>query len=188
MSSDSQEYVAITAMLAAGDLDGAAAEIDRVKHNLPLPVLLECLGNVHYYKGEFQQAMIKYEAAMDADKSYDVARYHCFIGIRKERAGDLVEAFKRYQAAIEIEPSFVDPYIELGGLLANAKDYEGALTCYTDALRLDNSDLRNFANRTEVLRVLSEANPVQFAVEYRAAVAEFENAKQHLQHLREDPT
>jgi tetratricopeptide (TPR) repeat protein len=128
------EYVRITGLLSAGQIQEGAEAIERAKSALPLPVLLECVGNLYFYKRELQQAISKYEEAMRADPDYDSARYHYLIAVQKEREGDLVEAFKRYQSAIEIEPTFVDAYVELGGLLIKVDDLDGALTCYTDAL------------------------------------------------------
>ena len=174
------EYVKITGLLSAGQIQEGAEAIECAKCTLSLPVLLECVGNLHFYKRELQQAINKYEEAMRADAGYDSARYHYLIAVQKEREGDLVEAFKRYQSAIAIEPTFVDAYVELGGLLVKVEDLEGALTCYTDALKLDPKDLKNFANNVEVLRSLSNANPDRYAEQYRAALSDFEDAKARL--------
>jgi tetratricopeptide (TPR) repeat protein len=100
---------------------------------------------------------------MRVDADYDSARNHYVIALQKEREGDLVEAFKRYQSAIEIEPTFVDAYVELGGLLVKVEDLDSALTCYTDALKLDPKDPKNFSNKVEVLRSLSSASPARYA-------------------------
>lgn len=180
MINKGDDYARITGLLANGELSQGAEAIENARSILPLPVLLECLGNLHFYKRELQQAVTKYEEAMNADARYDVARYHYLIGVQKEREGNFVEAFKRYQAAIEIEPAFVDAYVELGGLLVKAEDYEGALTCYTDALKLDPTDVRNFANRAEVLRALSNADPTRYDQECSNAVKEYEDAKSRL--------
>jgi tetratricopeptide (TPR) repeat protein len=174
------EYTKITGLLSAGQIQEGAEAIECAKSTLPLPVLLECVGNLHFYKRELQKAINKYEEAMRADADYDSARYHYLIAVQKEREGDLVEAFKRYQSAIAIEPTFVDAYVELGGLLVKVEDLEGALTCYTDALKLDPKELKNFANKAEVLRSLSNANPGRYAEPYRAALSEFEDAKTRL--------
>lgn len=179
------EYVKITDMLSSGQIEDGAAAIECARSTLPSPVFLECVGNLHFYKREFQQAINKYEEAMRADADYDSARYHYLIAVQKEREGDLVEAFNRYQSAIAIEPTFVDAYVELGGLLVKVEDIEGALTCYTDALKLNPKDLLNFANKVEVLRALYNANPVQYAEQYRVALSDFEDAKTRLPAIHE---
>ncbi|HVX14149.1 MAG TPA: tetratricopeptide repeat protein [Pirellulales bacterium] len=174
------EYMQITGLLSAGQIQEGEEAIKRARSALPLPVFLECVGNVHFYKREFQQAINKYEEAMHADPDFDSARYHYLVAVQKEREGDVVEAFKRYQAAIEIEPTFVDAYVELGGLLSKIEDFEGALTCYTDALKLDPRDLKNYFNRAEILRALSSTDPAQYAEQYQAALSELESAKARL--------
>jgi tetratricopeptide (TPR) repeat protein len=174
------EYIQITRLLSMGQLQEGAEAIECSKSTLPLPVFLECVGNLHFYKRELQQAVNKYEEAMRSDADYESARYHYLIAVQKEREGDFVEAFKRYQSAIAIEPTFVDAYVELGGLLVKVEDLEGALTCYTDALKLDPMDLKNYANKAEVLRSLTNANPDRYAEQYSAVLGEFEDAKKRL--------
>jgi tetratricopeptide (TPR) repeat protein len=176
----SDEYARITGLLSSGHIQEGAEAIERAKSALPMPELLECVGNLHFYRRELQLALNKYEEAMGADANYDVARYHYLIGAQKEREGNLVDAFKRYQSAIEIEPSFVDAYVELGGLLVKVEDFEGAFTCYTDALKLDPTDLRNYSNRVQVLELLSNADSIKYGEEYRVALTEFERAKARL--------
>lgn len=174
------EYLKITQLLSAGRIAEGAEAIEQMKNSLPFPVLLECQGNLYFYQRKFQQAVDMYEQAMQADANYDSARYHYLIAVQKEREGDLVNAFQRYQAAIEIEPTFVDAYVELGGLLVKVDDLEGALRCYTDALTLDSQSVKNFSNKVQVLRSLSNADPSRYAGDYQSAVVEFENAKRRL--------
>ena len=179
MSERSEEYRKITALFVAGKLDEGIQSLENAKNSLPRSEFIECSGNLHFYKREFQEACDLYEKAMMADPDYDVCRYHYLIGVQEERHGEPLKAFERYQASIEIDPTFVDAYIELGGLLAKAEDYEGALTCYTDALRLDRNDLRIFANRAEILLALSIADPTRH-FEYLAALSEYTAAKARL--------
>jgi tetratricopeptide (TPR) repeat protein len=180
MKSKGDDYVRITRLLTDGSVDEGAAAIERAREMLPMPVLLECQGNWHFYRREFQPAIAKFEEAMRADAEYDVARYHYLVGVQKEREGDYVEAFKRYQAAIEIEPQFVDAYVELGGLLVKCEDYCGALTCYTDALNLDRASLKNFANRAHVLQLLCGSDPSRYGDDYRSASCDLERARAQL--------
>lgn len=83
--------------------------------DLPLVVRLECEGNLRFYMRNLQGAIDKYEAAIRVNPEYLIARYQYLVGTQDEKRNDLVSAFKRYQAAIEIEPTFVDSYVELGG-------------------------------------------------------------------------
>jgi tetratricopeptide (TPR) repeat protein len=182
------QYTRITDLLSEGQFFQGAEMIENARGDLPLPVFLECVGNLHFYKREFQKAIEKYEEAINADTSYGVARYHYLVGVQKERERNYVEAFKRYQAAIEIEATFADAYVELGGLLVKAEDYVGALTCYTDALRLDPTDLKNFWNRVQVLKRLENIDMARYGKEYRKALDDYEKARVRLPPVDEPAT
>lgn len=73
------------------------------------------------------------------------------VGTQAEKSGNFVQAFERYQAAIEAEPTFLDAYVELGGLLTKVDDLEGALRCYRDALAIEPDDPTNHHNVIAVL-------------------------------------
>jgi tetratricopeptide (TPR) repeat protein len=143
--------------------------LEENEKNLPAHVRLECWGTLHFYKGEFQKAIHVYESAISLDPAYVIARYQYLVGVQLERAKDFVNAFKRYQAAIEAEPSFVDAYVELGGLLVKVGDLAGALQCYRDAVRLDPSDIANHHNLKAVLGRLVEAEPDRYKADLEAA-------------------
>jgi tetratricopeptide (TPR) repeat protein len=138
---------------------------------LPEHIKLECEGNRHFYKRELQEAVRCYEAAIGLMPDYLIARYQYLVGIQEEREGKFVDAFKRYQAAIEIEPTFVDSYVELGGLLVKAEDFQGAAQCYRDAVRLDPSDVANHHNLKAVLGKLAQADFDRYGDELAAAEA-----------------
>ncbi|OWQ43757.1 hypothetical protein CDL60_28520 [Roseateles noduli] len=140
----------------------------------PLPrfIELECIGTLHFYKRELQQAVQNYESAISEQSEYGIARYQYLVGTQEERQGDLVAAFKRYQAAIEMEPTFVDSYVELGGLLVKVGDFEGAAHCYRDAVRLDPGDMSAHENLRLVLSKLTEDSPDQFSNELRSVEVE----------------
>jgi tetratricopeptide (TPR) repeat protein len=173
-------YEQITELLASGRIAEGEKAIEVARNQLPPAVLLECTGNVHFYRHELQEAITKYEEAMTTGPDYDAARYHYLLGVQEERMGEYVKAFERYQAAIEVEPTFVDVYVELGGMLGKVGDNEGALRCYTDALKLEATDLRNFWNRMEVLRRLSTDDPNRYRDAYQRAVIAYEDARKRL--------
>ncbi len=91
-----------------------------------------------------------------------------------------MRAFERYQAAIGVEPTFVDAYVELGGLLVKAGDLAGAAWCYRDAVRLDPADVRNHHNLKTVLSKLAQAEPERYRDELAATDAAYRAAaKRH---------
>lgn len=146
--------------------------------SLPEHIRLECLGNRHFYKRELQEAVRCYETAIGLVPEQLISRYQYLVGVQEEREGNAVAAFKRYQAAIEAEPSFVDSYVELGGLLVKVEDFEGAAQCYRDAVRLEPSDIANHYNLKTVLGQLAQKDPARFNEELARAEAAYEKAAQ----------
>jgi tetratricopeptide (TPR) repeat protein len=165
----SAAYSQITALLAGGQFERGRAALEGARSVLSAAEYNECLGNAHFYSRDYQQSIPYYEAAME-DVGHDCARYHYLIGVQAERKGSLADAFRRYQAAIEIEPSFPDSYVELGGLLCKVDDYEGALQCFQDALALAPNDTAIHHNLIQVLRVLAQRDPVAYESRYAAAM------------------
>ncbi len=169
----SNDYLRITGLLIAGAKEEAQSLIESLRCTMNELEYQECLGNIHFYSEEYQQAIPFYEAAIQSPGEYDCARYHYLIGIQAEQAGKLSDAFQRYQAAIEIEPEFVDAYIELGGLLCKVEDFEGALQCYNDAIVVDPSDASIRHNLVEVLSKLAEKDSARYSELLRNARVEF---------------
>jgi tetratricopeptide (TPR) repeat protein len=161
----------ITNLFARGEFDEGMRRLQGAE-GIPAPVELECLGNFLFYKRELQNSVEKYEKAISIDPGYMISRYQYLVGTQDEKRGDLVAAFKRYQAAIDIEPSFVDAYIELGGLLVKVEDFEGAAQCYRDALKISPDDIMIYFNLKSVLKKLVNDAPDK----YREELAEVDKA------------
>jgi tetratricopeptide (TPR) repeat protein len=148
----------VTGLFEKGDFDEGVRQMEN-NAQLPQVVRLECLGNLHFYKRELQEAINKYESSILIDPEYLIARYQYLVGVQEEKKDDFVSAFKRYQAAIEIEPTFIDAYVELGALLIKVGDFKGAAQCYRDALRLAPADITNVHNLKSVLLKLLSTDP-----------------------------
>ncbi|MBX9622365.1 MAG: tetratricopeptide repeat protein [Gemmataceae bacterium] len=170
-------YAKITALLASGARNEAELLIGTNRAALSEPEYKECLGNLHFYAKNYQKATMLYEAAMESWPEYDCARYHYLLGVQAEQAGQLSNAFERYQAAIGIEPGFVDAYIELGGLLCKVGDFEGAFQCYTDAIGIDPADLAIRHNLLQVLSQLAQKDPATYSQPLKDAQAAYDAAK-----------
>lgn len=178
--SKSDVYMKITALLTSGAKQEAETLINTCRGTLSDSEYKECLGNLHFYSKEYQEAIPLYEAAMESSPEYDCARYHYLLGTQAEQAGRLSDAFKRYQAAIGIEPNFVDSYVELGGLLCKVEDFEGALQCYTDAIVIDPTDLAIRHNLVQVLSQLIQKDPATYSQPLKEAQAAYDTAKESL--------
>lgn len=103
-----------------------------------------------------------------------IAHYLYLAGVKNEREKDLVVASKYCQAAIEVEPLFVDSYVEPGGLLMKIRHCEGALTCCEDAVRLDAKDPSNYENLKVVVTKLAQSQPGPHEKKFQAAKAIYE--------------
>jgi tetratricopeptide (TPR) repeat protein len=157
----------VTSLFAKGEFDEGLRRLRSAGH-IPKVVELECVGNMHFYKRELQLAIEKYEAAIAIDAEYMISRYQYLVGTQDEKRGDFVAAFRRYQAAIDIEPSFVDAYVELGGLLGKSGDLKGAAQCYRDAIKLLPNELFLYHNLKSVLEKLKHKAPDEYSTELAA--------------------
>ncbi|WP_212796272.1 hypothetical protein [Pseudomonas sp. St316] len=137
-------------------------------------IRLECVGNRYFYKRELADAIRCYEEGINLNPKHQVTRYQYLVGVQLEKKMELVEAFKRYQAAIEADSLFVDTYVEMGGLLVKVGDLKGALQCYRDAVRIDSDDPGNLFNLKVVLEKLVEEEPDNYDVELKRVKEAYE--------------
>lgn len=165
---------AVIEHLSRRRLNQGAQLLEENALHLPEAVRLECQGTLHFYRGELQEAVRCYEAAIALVPERVIARYQYLVGVHEERAGDIVDAFKRYQAAIEADRGFVDAYVDLGSLLVKVNDLEGAATCYRDALKLEPLEPVNHQNLLAVLGRLAQQDPARYGAELKAAEAAYE--------------
>ena len=172
----------VTKLFEKGDIEKGDALLAEKADILSDHIKLECLGNRFFYKTQFQDAVRCYEEGIALAPNHQVSRYQYLVGTQLEKQGNFVDAFKRYQAAIEIDPKFIDSYIELGGLLIKVEDYEGALKCYRDAYELDSKDVRNLFNLKNVLEKLVENGNV----EYQGELERFEELSEGIQPPNDD--
>lgn len=143
-----------TQYFVSGDFQSGDNLLAEKSSILPDYIKLESLGNRYFYGGNLQDAVRCYEEAITLSPDHPVSRYQYLVGTQEEKSKNLVDAFKRYQMAIEIDPKFIDPYIELGGLLVKVEDFSGAVQCYRDAFKLDSADEKNAYNLKSVLEKL----------------------------------
>lgn len=157
--------------LSSGKIEEAISFFKQKSDELPELFRLECLGNISFYQRDIREAIKFYEAVTLLAPEHVIPRYLYLAGVKNEGEGNFVDAFKYYQAAIEAEPSFVDSYVELGGLLMKVGDFEGALRCYEDAVHLDSEESSNHENLKTVLVKLDQNNPGLYEEKLRAANA-----------------
>lgn len=113
----------------------------------------EAIGNYYYYKKDYEKAIQHYLEVLKIDSEYRLSRYQCLSGVGHEQLNEYEKAFGNYQEAIDIDPSFVDPYVELGALLTKVEAYDGAATCFRDAIKITPDDLTLYLNLKAVLEI-----------------------------------
>jgi tetratricopeptide (TPR) repeat protein len=131
----------------------------RLQADLSACEAMECDGNELFYRERYQDALDVYKKVMDKDPAYYPARYYYLVAVQLERQGDLKQAFAYYQSAIEVEPLFVDSYIEVAGLLTKNSEFELAARALEQAVEFDPDDLRIYANLRMLYRMLVKTNP-----------------------------
>jgi tetratricopeptide (TPR) repeat protein len=156
---------AALALLSKGRIEEGKALLQGSLDGMPETVRLESLGDIAFYERNMQQAVDYFQAALELGPERDIARYLYIGATVREREGEVVDAFKLYQAAIGAEPDFVDAYVDLGGLLGKIEDFAGAAQCYRDAARLEPDDPYTLANLKAVLERLARDEPDRYGQE-----------------------
>lgn len=119
----------------------------------------ECFGNYYYYKCDYEKAIEYYRRVLSFNPEYRLSRYQCLSGVGHEQLNEYEKAFRNYQEAIDIDPNFVDPYVELGALLTKVEAYDGAATCFRDAIRITPDDLTLYFNLKSILEIKATGTP-----------------------------
>ncbi|WP_424774404.1 hypothetical protein, partial [Novosphingobium sp.] len=151
----------ITNILSSGQIEEGKAKLLNASPAWPEVLRLEGYGNLAFYERKFQKAIEFYEKSIEIDQGNLIARYQYLVGVDLAKETTVVPAFERFQFAIEIEPTFVDPYVELGALLVRIEDFEGARECYRRAAEIEDS-FENWANLKTVTELLSNSDPEKY--------------------------
>ncbi len=112
------------------------------------------LGNVNFYKGEFERARYLYEHAVQADLSSEKEKAEALIGLGRiaSESGEPDRALHFYQKAGDLSPSSERTYLAQALLLEQQGDFEQAAALLRKAQatsRTDNLPLGGLAARLE---------------------------------------
>lgn len=171
--SKSASYSQVTHLLSQKRFEDAA-QLRTTARDLSPTEAVECDGNELFYRGRFQQALDAFKRLMEQEPTYFPARYYYLVAVQLERQGDLKQAFVYYRSAIEAEPTFVDSYIEVAGLLAKISDFEGAARALEQAIEFDPADLRIYANLRMLYRRLAQTNPQVYKARFDRLEADYD--------------
>lgn len=99
-------------------------------------------GTQFYDSGDYRRAEDEFRKLLRLNPGHKEAYY--YLGrIYESRAQDnedfesIEEAMNNYQAAIKIDPDYIDAHIRLGELYVKSGFYEGAMRQLEEALRID---------------------------------------------------
>lgn len=163
----------LNAMLVNNQFAEAEELLAASGNELPESIKFECLGNIEFYKKSHQSAVNFYESAIKLSPLRIISRYQYLVGVQEEIAGNTEEAIKRYSSAIDADRSFLDAYVELGGVLAKRDQLEIAAQCYRDAIKLAPEDARIHANLVTVLSRLAQRKPSHYSDELQVATKRY---------------
>lgn len=140
---------------------------DQVVDNMSNFDKLVCLGNRYFYQREFQKVIECYQEATLLCPNEEIARYQYLAGKKKEVIGDNIIVSQYYQAAINTDLEFVKTYNELGVLLILVEDYDMALSCFRDGLKISSNDSEILLNLRGLLEFLVNLGKDELRNEYK---------------------
>ena len=86
------------------------------------------LAHEYYYRGKYENAINLLNNILDNYKdnytTLEKASCYLFMGDSYNKLGDTSKAIKAYNAAIKLDPTYIEPYINLSKVLIDIKDFE----------------------------------------------------------------
>jgi tetratricopeptide (TPR) repeat protein len=141
-----------------GDKVGALADFDQAITLAPYFVgAYFSRGTFYYANGEYDLALEDYTAAIERSTDQPLYREHysrrihskslAARGVLFRKRGFLNKAIADYQASIDVDPEFADPYMGLANMLALQGKFSEAIKLNTKAIKLSTDDSIPFINR-----------------------------------------
>ncbi len=127
----------VTKEYKSGNFEKGDSILANNSERLSEAIASECRGNKYFYLEEHQKAINEFEKGIRYDPEHKSSRHYYLVGTIEEKYGDLSSAFIRYQDAIELDQSFADAYVAIGGILFHIGEYDGAVKALEDARELE---------------------------------------------------
>jgi tetratricopeptide (TPR) repeat protein len=102
-------------------------------------------GNTHYNLGRYEEAIARYDKALEIDPHYLNAWNN--KGVSLDELGRREEAIACYDKALEIDPRYVKVWYNRGLSLDILSRFEEAIACYDKALEIDPQDAASWYNK-----------------------------------------
>lgn len=114
---------------------GALAELPVPAKGDDAAVFYFSLGQAYSLDNDTQRAIEAYRATLVHDP--DSALVHARLAAELVKVGNFGEAKQLCQNAIRLDPKYIDSYLLLAGIQVAAKEFDGALETYRNALKYE---------------------------------------------------
>lgn len=166
------------------DLDGAiAAGRKALSYNASLPAARVLIGQVHFTRGNFQEAVGEFSEAIKLFERGHRARELCDetldhqddlywrLGLSQSRSGQHREAIHSFEQAIRLNPQRPDYHLELGHSLGSAGELNRALDAFQRCADLCTDDKKAaMAHYNRGVAYMKLDRPAEAEVAFRAAL------------------
>lgn len=112
-----------------------------------------------YDQGKLQQAITKFENALEIDPNYKEA--WVYKGLALDDLERYSEALICYDKAIALDPNYIVPWYNKGIILGNQGNYEGAITCFDKIIAINPNDAEAWNNKGTALELLGRLTEAQ---------------------------
>jgi len=109
-------------------------------------------GRELYEKGEFTEALMNINKALEIDLNYAPAYF--LRGNIKDNFDDRHGAMKDYNMALEKNPKFTDAFFARGNVKMKLQDYYGAIADFTSCISLNENNIEAYFNRGKAKQFL----------------------------------
>lgn len=109
-------------------------------------ILYNDIGLAYYYKGEYANALINYNLAIEKGAE-DLHYVYTNRGLIHELINQTDDAISDYQQAIGYNPNYATAHYDLAYLYDKLGQFQNAITVYTDYIRLRPEDAVGYNNR-----------------------------------------
>ncbi len=107
-----------------------------------------------------KQAPLSVEATVAPVREDPAA--HVFLARRYVQQGNVDEAIAEYEAAIALDPGFVEAYVDLGNLMLRESDFQRALELLQEALDIDPDHVKAHLSMGDVYLQMGEYDPAAY--------------------------
>ncbi|MEM1170392.1 MAG: tetratricopeptide repeat protein [Cyanobacteria bacterium P01_H01_bin.35] len=109
----------------------------------------------YYDRGLYEQAISQCQQAIYI--KVDAVQAYIIVGNSQQKIGQIKEAEKNYQTALEFEPNNVSIYKQLGNLYAEHKFWQSAIACYQKAAKIEPNVADNYRKLAKIWNELGQA-------------------------------